>query len=150
MLKIKFKRLHKDAKIPVRATKQAGATDLYCTEINYVNDYKVWCKLGFAAQFPDTHRMVIVPRSNLTKTNWIIQNSPGTGDADYTGEYEVRFIRVAQEYNIDGELIKEFPYKVGDRIAQCYFERIEEEEWEEVNELDNTERVGGFGSTGLN
>ena len=43
-----------------------------------------------------------------------------------------------------------FPYKVGERIAQMYIEKVNNFEFEEVNELDQTERgSGGFGSSGL-
>ena len=37
----------------------------------------------------------------------------------------------------------------GDRIAQAVLNKIEKIEWEEVSELDTTERgEGGFGHTG--
>lgn len=38
----------------------------------------------------------------------------------------------------------------GDRIAQAVLAKIEQIEWEEVNELESTERAGGFGHTGTN
>ena len=44
----------------------------------------------------------------------------------------------------------EFPYKVGERVAQMYIEKVNEFEFEEVKELVNTTRgTGGFGSTGV-
>jgi dUTP pyrophosphatase len=43
-----------------------------------------------------------------------------------------------------------FPYKEGDRVAQIYFEKVIQAEFEEVEELSDTERgKGGFGSTGV-
>ena len=44
------------------------------------------------------------------------------------------------------------PYTVerGDRIAQLVIQRVEAVEWQEVEQLDSTERDAfGFGSTGV-
>ena len=39
----------------------------------------------------------------------------------------------------------------GDRIAQAVLAKVEQIEWQEVSELDSTDRgLGGFGSTGSN
>ena len=39
----------------------------------------------------------------------------------------------------------------GVRIAQAVLARVEQIEWQEVSELDSTDRgLGGFGSTGSN
>lgn len=44
-----------------------------------------------------------------------------------------------------------FMVKQGDRIAQGVLAKVEQIEWEEVEELDSTERgLGGFGHTGSN
>jgi dUTP pyrophosphatase len=42
------------------------------------------------------------------------------------------------------------PYEIGERCAQIYFEKVLEVEFQEVDDLTDTERgEGGFGSTGL-
>lgn len=41
-----------------------------------------------------------------------------------------------------------FLIKAGTRIAQMTFHKVETVEWEETDELSETERDGGFGSTG--
>lgn len=41
-----------------------------------------------------------------------------------------------------------FLIKAGTRIAQMTFHKVETVEWEEVDELSESEREGGFGSTG--
>ena len=39
----------------------------------------------------------------------------------------------------------------GDRIAQAVLAKVEQIEWQEVSELDSTDRgLGGFGSSGIN
>lgn len=75
-MKIKFKRLHEKATIPKQATDLAGGWDVTVTKIEKVKEDLVICKLGFALQLPKNYRLILVPRSSLTKTKWILQNSP--------------------------------------------------------------------------
>lgn len=159
-MKIKFKRLHPNATIPKQATELAGGWDVTATEIIQESDDFVICKLGFALGLPKGYKLTLVPRSSLTKTKWILQNSPGLGDADYTDEYQYRFRAIPdtienKDYGIFGHpnnianlIYPEFPYKVGDRIGQVYLEEVIPMEFEEVEELESTDRLGGFGSTG--
>ena len=65
----------------------------------------------------------------------------GVIDADHRGELKVLlFNHGASDYKI----------KTGDRIAQLIVEKIVDQDWEDVEMLDETERAdGGFGSTGL-
>lgn len=149
-MEVKIKKLHKDAVIPQRATKLSGCWDVVTTEIIQESNDFVICKLGFALELPQNMELVLVPRSGFTKTKWILQNSPGQGDPDYTGEYQYRFraIPVGLDY-FDYFIYPEFPYKVGDRIGQIYLREIIPIKFEEVEELSQTERgEGGFGSTG--
>lgn len=150
-MKIKFKRLHPDAAIPKQATEFAGGWDVTATEIIQEADDFVICKLGFALELPIGYKLTLVPRSSLTKTKWILQNSPGLGDADYIGEYQYRFraLPLIEDLFVDYIIdYPEFPYKVGDRIGQVYLEEVIPMEFEEVEELSDTVRgEGGFGST---
>ena len=147
---VKFKKLHPNAVIPKQATELAGGWDVTCTEIVQESPDFIICKLGFALQPPVGYRVILVPRSSFTKTKWILQNSPGLGDADYLEEYQYRFRALPISNNILGTAFNypEFPYKVGDRIGQIYLEEVIPIEFEEVEELSQTERgTGGFGST---
>jgi dUTPase len=79
---------------------------------------------------------------------------------DYRGEWMLKFRAIPSKvithtgYGSHAKaqpttLYSAFPYKVGDRVAQMWFEKITEFEFEEVESLDTTERgEGGFGSTG--
>ena len=80
-MKVKFKKLHPNAVIPKQATELAGGWDVVATEIIQESPDFVICKLGFSLQPPSNYKITLVPRSSLTKTHWIIQNSPGLGDA---------------------------------------------------------------------
>ena len=157
-MKIKIKKSSKEAVTPKQATELAGGWDVTCTEIIKESPDFVICKLGFSLQPPNGYKITLVPRSSLTKTRWVLQNSPGLGDADYLGEYQYRFRCIPHEIQlIGGEpldrqyklIYSEFPFKVGDRIGQIYLEEVLPIEFEEVEELSVTDRgTGGYGSTG--
>ena len=147
---VKFKKLHPNAVIPKQATELAGGWDVTCTEIVQESPDFIICKLGFALQPPVGYRVILVPRSSFTKTKWVMQNAPGTGDADCLGEYQYRLRALPIKNNILGTAFEypEVPFKVGDRIGQIYLEEVIPIEFEEVEELSQTERgTGGFGST---
>lgn len=166
-MEVKFQKRHPNATIPKRASELAGGWDVTVTElIKESNDFVI-CKLGFSLQPPPNYKITLVPRSSLTKTKWILQNSPGLGDPDYIGEYQYRFRCIPDDIEIDYLVIKElggsfigtsdqsiklqyrqFPYKVGDRIGQIYLEEIIPMEFKIVDKLSETERgEGGYGST---
>jgi dUTP pyrophosphatase len=153
-MKLKIKKLVKEAQVPKKTSELAGGMDVVATEIVQKEDDLVICKLGFSIQPPANCKLTLVPRSSLTKTKWIIQNSPCLLDPDYTGEYQIRF-RALPDGIVKLGMNKveltypDFPYEVGDRVAQLYLEEIIPAEFEIVNELDETPRGdGGFGSTG--
>lgn len=96
---------------------------------------------GIYIALPPGHEAQIRPRSGLaTKHGITIINSPGTVDADYRGELRVSLVNLSNE---------PFIIEDGERIAQMIVARHETVEWNEVDNLDQTERgAGGWGSTG--
>lgn len=96
---------------------------------------------GIHIQLPDGYEAQVRPRSGLAaKYGVTVCNTPGTVDADYTGEIKVILINLSNE---------KFVINPGDRIAQLVVAKYERVEWNEVATLDETERgEGGFGSTG--
>lgn len=96
---------------------------------------------GIYIALPPGHEAQIRPRSGLaTKHGITIINSPGTVDADYRGELKVSLVNLSNE---------PFIIEDGERIAQMIVARHETVEWNEVDNLDQTERgAGGWGSTG--
>jgi dUTP pyrophosphatase len=97
---------------------------------------------GISIQLPEGYEAQVRPRSGLAaKYGITVANAPGTVDADYTGEIKVILINLSNE---------NFLINPGDRIAQMVIARYERVEWDEVAELNPTERGdGGFGSTGV-
>ena len=92
---------------------------------------------------PMGYEVQVRPRSGLALKHGItVLNAPGTIDADYRNGWGVILMNLGQE---------PFMVKQGDRIAQGVLAKVEQIEWEEVEELDSTERgLGGFGHTGSN
>lgn len=153
-MKVKIKKLHPDAVIPQKASKLAGAYDVTVTSIEHVAENYCICKIGLALRIPSEYKLILVPRSSLTKHNWVLGNHIGIGDADYLGEYQFRFRAIPTGINqkMSGFTLKydEFPFKEGDRIGQVFLMENIDIEFEECNNLGTTERgEGGFGSTGL-
>ena len=96
---------------------------------------------GLYIALPPGFEAQVRPRSGLAIKHGItVLNTPGTVDADYRGELRVILVNLSDQ-----------PFEIvpGERIAQMVIARHEQVEWEQVEELDQTERgAGGFGSTG--
>jgi dUTP pyrophosphatase len=141
MLKVRIKKLRNNSKLPVLGSQHAACYDVYASEIELNSPTQITYKLGFSTEIPVGYKGVIVPRSNLSKTNWYMGNSIGIIDADYRGEWMIK-LNCKSNYEHP-------PYNVGERICQIYFEKVLDVEFEETEELSQTERgEGGFGSTG--
>jgi len=97
---------------------------------------------GTAVAIPDGYVGLIHPRSGLAAKEGItVLNTPGTIDSGYRGEIKVIL------YNSTD---RGYWVKNGDRIAQLVIQEFVTAQFEEVEELDTTERGGmGFGSTGV-
>ena len=158
-MKIKFKRLSPLFVIPKPATKYSAGHDVIATEIKEKAVNKRYCKLGFKAELPEGTKLNLVPRSSITKSTWFMSNSPGIGDADYRGEYEMRFTGIPTGTKLKFSwkwpcitrvlTYDDFPYNIGDRIGQVFLSNNISTKWVEVEELNNTIRGdGGFGHTG--
>jgi dUTP pyrophosphatase len=96
---------------------------------------------GLFMEIPVGYEVQVRPRSGLAYKHGIgIVNSPGTIDADYRGELKVLLVNLSDE---------EFIVQDGERIAQLVVARHETAQWQQVQELTETERgAGGYGSTG--
>ena len=167
-MKVKFKKLRENAKLPVKKHDGDFCYDVYACTCEEVapNVYKYM--LGFSLQIAEDEGLMIRtsegkyhwqtvvdrvikyygtdlsidfrPRSSIWETGMVLANSCGTGDRPYTGEYAAYFYHVVPELPI---------YKVGDRILQMKIGITVPIEFEEVDELNKTDRGdGGFGSTG--
>ena len=97
---------------------------------------------GIAIALPPGWEAQMRPRSGLAARHGIsCVNSPGTIDADYRGELKVILINHGAD---------DFVINRGDRIGQMVIAPVWQARFEEVDDLDDTDRgAGGFGSTGV-
>lgn len=147
---VKVKKLRDGATIPRYQSKGAAGVDLHASyrsvdefERHYIlhpGEHRVYWT-GIAIELPTGWEAQIRPRSGLAAKHGIsVVNSPGTVDADYRGEIGITLINHGA-HSID---ILE-----GDRIAQMVVKEVPVVTFEEVAELNQTERGdGGMGSTG--
>ena len=146
-MKVKIK-LQENAIVPFKATKGAACHDVVARSIEFSNDGRLaTVKLGIHMTPPSGFKIVFVPRSGLTSSPWVLQNSPAQGDEDYTGEYMLKFRYIGKEGVFAAHT---FPYQVGQRCAQMFIEKVYDFDFEIVDSLNETDRnEGGFGSTGI-
>ncbi len=137
-MKVNIKRLHENATIPFYAKESDAGMDLVITDIKGETEWDISYGFGISMEIPDGFVGLVFPRSSIRKTDLILSNSVGVIDAGYRGEIQATFKKTGGAV-----------YKIGDRGAQLIIIPHPIIEWNEVNELNNTERgEGGFGSTG--
>lgn len=139
---IKVKKLHPNAIIPTKATEGSAGWDLYALEDFTVYDHSTkLVKTGIALDIPMGWEAQVRSRSSHALLGVTVANSPGTIDADYTGEICVI---------MHNATVMHKHFQAGDRIAQIVFKRVPQVVLKEVDEIvKKTQRGdGGFGSTG--
>ena len=141
MLEVKIKKLHKDVVIPKYETVGSAGMDLTAVSKEYDIHGNVVFGTGLAIQIPEGYYADLRPRSSISKYDLVLANSVGTIDADYRGEIGVILVNLSSQ---------DFTINDGDRIAQMVIAKHETAIWEEVENLDETNRgEGGFGSSGV-
>ena len=150
-MKVKVKKLNENAVIPFKTYEKDFCYDVVAVSEEEVapNVWKYGIGLAFQIDRSDTFFAIsdgkmsidFRPRSSVWKTGMVLSNCEGTIDELYTGEVYAVFYHV-------------FPnmerYKVGQRIGQIKIGTTSPIEFEEVDELDETERnSGSYGSTGV-
>ena len=141
-MKLNFKRLTDYAIIPTRGSEEAAGYDLYAAGGASVPPHgTVKVETDIAVAIPKGYFGAIFARSGLaTKQGLRPANCVGVIDSDYRGNI------IVAVHNDTGDFRE---VKGGERIAQLVIMPFQEVEWNEVLELDETERgEGGFGSTG--
>ena len=142
-MKVRIKKLNENAVIPSYAKDGDAGMDLVATSIISETDTQITYGIGLALEIPNGFVGLIFPRSSVRKTRLMLSNCVGVVDSGYRGELQATFNKVNQNS------IAENDYKVGDRIAQIMIIPHPPIEFEEADELSDTERgEGGFGSTG--
>ena len=137
-MKVKIKKLVENAVIPQYAKEGDAGLDLVATSITQDDYGNIVYGTGIAIEIPKGYVGLVFPRSSNAKTNLYLTNSVGVIDSGYRGEIMAKFRKGGST-----------TYKVGDRIAQLIIMPYPEVDFEEVDELSDSDRgVGGYGSTG--
>lgn len=153
-MKVKIKKLNPDAVVPQYAKTGDAGMDLMATSIISDTPTQVTYGTGLAIEIPEGFVGLVFPRSSIRKTTLALSNSVGVIDSGYRGEIQATFNKLSGSEQFYDEVkattgLSNTLYSVGDRVCQIMIIPHPEIEFEEVNELNNTERgEGGFGSTG--
>lgn len=141
MIDVKVLKTGGYTKLPKYETPNSAGLDLRSIKALVIKPHsRALVPTGLFISIPEGYEAQIRPRSGLAlKKGITVLNTPGTVDADYRGEIGVILFNTADE---------DFMIEAGDRIAQMVINKVEQLNWIEVEELDETERGdGGFGHT---
>ncbi|MBQ7337322.1 MAG: dUTP diphosphatase [Clostridia bacterium] len=144
-MKIQIKKLNEKAQLPTRGSSAAAGYDLYaCIDeaVTIAPHTTEKIGTGLAVAIPEGYFGAVFARSGLAaKQGLRPANCVGVCDADYRGEYIVA---------LHNDTDQPRTVQNGDRIAQLVIMPFLPAEFEEVDELGETQRgAGGFGSTGV-
>jgi dUTP pyrophosphatase len=141
-MQVKIKKLHVDAVIPAYSKPGDAGMDLTAVTATQDQYGNVIYGIGLAFEIPEGHVGLLFPRSSNSKTDLYLTNHVGVVDSGYRGEIMFKF------RPING-LLNAKVFQVGDRVGQIMILPYPSIEFDEVDELTNSERGdGGFGSTG--
>lgn len=136
-------REHPDpAPLPQYMTADAAGMDIYADldeELILPPLGRALVPTGFAIALPQGYEAQVRPRSGLAlRSGLTILNAPGTIDADYRDEVKILLVNLSDQ-----------PARIerGDRIAQLVVAPVTRVQWRPVEQLDSTDRKGGFGHT---
>jgi dUTP pyrophosphatase len=141
---VRIKRLRDGVDLPRAMTPLAAGLDLAADldrEIVLDPLGRATVPTGVAIALPEGYEAQVRPRSGLAARHGVtLLNTPGTIDADYRGEIRVILV------NLGSDPVTIAP---GERIAQMIIAPVARVEWQEVSDLEPTDRgSGGFGHTG--
>ena len=148
-MEVKIKKTDINAFIPTKGSAGAGAYDLYAPHNIIVNAHsRNIVNIGIAIELPQGYVADIRPRSGYSAKGFASADDGrydadvllGTIDSDYRGDIGVIIRNNGEEFMIGRK----------QRIAQLLIHKAEDVEFDEVEELSQTERgKNGFNSTGV-
>jgi len=139
-MRVKIKKLHPMATIPTYEHEQDLIIVNGIPVPPFCKNNQVHYDTGLSFEIPPGYVGFIYPRSSIRNTDLSLSNSVGVIDSGYRGGVSFTF-----NLKAGGKKI----YKVGERIGQLIILPYPTIEFEEVDELSDSERgTGGFGHTG--
>ena len=141
--KVKVNIINKsDNPLPCYAKSGDAGMDICASEDVWMRPFnKAIVPTGIYLEIPEGYECQIRSRSGLAAKHGItVMNSPGTIDSGYRGEIKVI---------LHNHHFQTYDIKKGDRVAQMVFAPVTVAEFNEVEELTESDRgEGGLGSTG--
>ena len=158
-MKVRIKKLNDKAVMPKKAHASDAGFDLVATSMEIDVEGNIVYGTGLAFEIPEGHVGLVFPRSSICKKDLVLSNAVGIVDSHYRGEVMFKFrpTMMAQEgdtsaYESGAVINTPFPlntYALGERIGQLIIMPYPVVEFEEAEELSDTDRgKGGYGSTG--
>lgn len=144
-MNVKVKKLSNLAVLPSKATDGSAAYDLTAvgttTEVNERGEVIIVYHTGLAFEIPAGYAGFLFQRSSICKKTLDMCNAVGVIDSDFRGEVTAKFRTTVS--------VIPAVYKDGERFAQLLILPVPEVQFEEANELSESDRGdNGFGSTG--
>ena len=136
-LKVKFVKLHRDAKMPSTAYDKDVGYDVYAVEditIPYGMTQEV--EIGIAIECPSNYYFTIDTRSTHGQQGKVMHH--GIIDPGYRGPVTIHFRNTS--HNLANNKGMPFFIKKGDKVAQLLFHKVVYVDFVEVDELSDTER----------
>jgi dUTP pyrophosphatase len=141
-MRIRIKKLHPDAAMPhyAHGPQEDAGMDLRALERVVLSPgVAQGVPTGIAIELPAGCEAQVRPRSGMALKHSVTVNF-GTIDPGYRGEIRVVMFNLGRT---------DYVVEKGDRIAQLVVAKYEPVEWEEGDELGDSQRgAGGFGSSG--
>jgi len=126
--------------LPTRGSREAAGYDIYAAEDAEIGSLEIRkIRTGICIQMPPGFFGQIYGRSGMAANRGLLSVA-GTIDSDFRNEIHVVLFNTSS----DSQKIRK-----GDRIAQIVFHRHMVPIFVFADELDESERTGGFGSTGV-
>ena len=148
-MKVRIKKLNEGAKVPSYSKEGDAGLDFTAVEISRDNVGNITYHTGLAVEIPQGYVGLLFPRSSISKKQQFLTNGVGMIDSSYRGEIMAKFKPVMGTYDTILDLFESNEYEIGDRVVQLLIIPYPQIEFEEVEELSETERnTGGYGSTG--
>jgi len=142
-MQVKIKRLDPSLPLPQYHTAGSAGFDFYArTTTTIPSKEMARIPTGLIIATPPGYFLAVINRSSTPQKKGLsMPNGVGVIDSDYCGEGDE--IQVLM-YNLTEQTVT---IEKGERIAQGLFLKVEQGQWEEVEEVTSKSR-GGFGSTG--
>lgn len=143
MIKAKIKRLDPSVELPRYHTAESAGFDIASAEDKTIGPNAVErVRTGLVIEAPEGYFLMLAARGSLAAKKGVkLANAIGVIDRDYAGPNDEIFLTL---HNFTGQPVE---IKKGERLAQGIFIRVDQIEWEEIDQM-RTEDRGGYGHTG--